>query len=84
MTYTDSLRYIKSSTVCRVAQEAGAQHREYIDRKKENVIFAPPWLCAAFIKHDDFCCGHAHQFQYSTPNFSEIASSIPEIYDFKN
>ena len=30
--------YIKT---CRAAQEAGAQPREYIDRKKENTIFAP-------------------------------------------
>ena len=27
--------------VCRVAQEAGAPHREYINRKKENAIFTP-------------------------------------------
>ena len=27
--------------VCCTAQEADAQHREYIDRKKENAIFAP-------------------------------------------
>jgi len=25
--------------VCRAAQEAGAPHHEYIDRKKENAIF---------------------------------------------
>ena len=35
-------KLITSSTVCRAAQEAGAQPREYIDRKKENAIFAPP------------------------------------------
>ena len=29
------------SSVCRVAQEAGASHHEYIYRKKENVIFTP-------------------------------------------
>ena len=27
--------------VCRAAQEAGAPHREYINRKKENAIFTP-------------------------------------------
>ena len=32
----------RHTVVCRVAQEAGTQPREYIDRKKENVIFAPP------------------------------------------
>ena len=30
--------------VCRAAQEAGAPHRGYIDRKKENVIFTPLYL----------------------------------------
>ena len=30
--------------VCRAAQEAGASHRGYIDRKKENVIFTPLYL----------------------------------------
>ena len=35
--------YISRHTVvCRAAQEAGAQPREYIDRKKQNAIFAPP------------------------------------------
>ena len=32
----------RHTVVCRAAQEVGAQPREYIDRKKENVIFAPP------------------------------------------
>ena len=32
----------RHTVVCRAAQEAGAQPREYIDRKKENAIFAPP------------------------------------------
>ena len=30
--------------VCHVAQEAGAPHRGYIDRKKENVSFTPLYL----------------------------------------
>ena len=30
--------------VCRVAQEAGAPHFEYIDRKYKNVIFTPKYL----------------------------------------
>ena len=30
--------------VCRAAQEAGTPHREYIYRKKENVIFTPLYL----------------------------------------
>ena len=32
----------RHTVVCRAAQEAGAQPREYIDRKKQNAIFAPP------------------------------------------
>ena len=32
----------RHTVVCRAAQEAGAQPREYIDRNKENAIFAPP------------------------------------------
>ena len=32
----------RHTVVCRAAQEAGVQPREYIDRKKENAIFAPP------------------------------------------
>ena len=38
--------YCKSrhTIVCRAAQEAGAPHREYIDRKKENVIFTLLYL----------------------------------------
>ena len=54
------------TVVCRAAQEAGAQPREYIDRKKENAIFAPPYLCAALMKQDKFCCVHSLQLQYST------------------
>ena len=32
---------IKTHVVCRADQEAGVPHREYIDRKNENVIFTP-------------------------------------------
>ena len=31
----------RHTVVCRAAQEAGAQPHEYIDRKKQNAIFAP-------------------------------------------
>ena len=34
----------RHTVVCRAAQEAGAPHREYIDRKNENVIFTPLYL----------------------------------------
>ena len=38
-----SLLIIRSrhTIVCRAAQEAGAPHHEYINRKKENAIFTP-------------------------------------------
>ena len=36
------MMYVSRHTiVCRAAQEAGAPHREYINRKKENAIFTP-------------------------------------------
>ena len=38
----------------------------HIDRKKENAIFAPPQLCAAFVKQDDF--GVDTPANVSTPN----------------
>ena len=39
---TNNLCYLSRHTiVCRAAQEAGAPHREYINRKKENAIFTP-------------------------------------------
>ena len=31
----------RHTIVCRAAQEAGAPHGEYINRKKENAIFTP-------------------------------------------
>ena len=34
----------RHTIVCRAAQEAGKPHREYIDRKKENVIFTHLYL----------------------------------------
>ena len=39
---TSRITISRHTVVCRAAQEAGAQPREYIDRKKENAIFAPP------------------------------------------
>ena len=41
MSYENLSRH---TIVCRAAQEAGAPHREYIDRKKENVIFTLLYL----------------------------------------
>ena len=34
----------RHTVVCRAAQESGAPHREYIYRKKENVIFTLLYL----------------------------------------
>ena len=59
--------------------------REYIDRKNETAIFAPPLLCAALTKQDDillWTCLPTSVLHIQ--NFSEIASSVPEICDFKN
>ena len=39
--YIDDLLISRHTIVCRAAQEAGAPHREYINRKKENAIFTP-------------------------------------------
>ena len=41
-----NMQYLISrhTEVCRAAQEAGAPHREYIDRKNENVIFTLLYL----------------------------------------
>ena len=38
---TDNNVVSRHTIVCRAAQEAGAPHREYINRKKENAIFTP-------------------------------------------
>ena len=35
---------IKTHNSCRVAQETGVPHHEYIDRKKENIILTPLYL----------------------------------------
>ena len=44
--------------VCRAAQEAGAPHREYIYRKKENVIFTPLYLDGPLSDYDyDYILG---------------------------
>ena len=46
----------RHTIVCRAAQEAGAPHREYIDRKNENVIFR--WgLFYGTERNDGLNCG---------------------------
>ena len=41
MRATMEVKESRHTIVCRAAQEAGAPHREYINRKKENAIFTP-------------------------------------------
>ena len=67
----------RHTIVCRAAQEAGAQPREYIDRKNEKAIFRTSVaLC---------CLDETRRFLLWTlppasvlhiPNLSEIASSV--------
>ena len=40
--------------------------------QEENAIFTHSYLHAAFTKHHDVCCGHAHQRQYPTNQISAI------------
>ena len=45
----------RHTIVCRTAQEAGAPHRGYIDRKKENVIFTPLYLSDPLSNWNQIC-----------------------------
>ena len=47
--------------VSRAAQEAGAPHRKYIDRKKENIIFTHMYLCDPLSNWNQICYRSAHQ-----------------------
>ena len=51
---------------CRAAQEAGAPHREYIYRKKENVIFTPLYLGDPLSNWNQVCYRVARQPGEST------------------
>ena len=51
----------RHTVVCRAAQEAGAPHREYIVRKKENVIFTPLYLGDPLSDWNQICYRVAHQ-----------------------
>ena len=51
----------RHTIVCRAAQEAGAPHRGYIDRKKENVIFTPLHLGDPLSDWNQICCRVALQ-----------------------
>ena len=49
-----------------IAQEAGAPHREYIDRKNENVIFTPLYLGDHLSDWNQICYTVARQPREST------------------
>ena len=51
----------RHTIVCRAAQEAGAPHREYIDRKNENVIFTPLYLSDHLSDWNQICYTVARQ-----------------------
>ena len=52
--------------MCRAAQEAGTPHREYIDRKNENVIFTPLYLGDHLCDWNQICYTVARQPREST------------------
>ena len=56
----------RHTTVCRAAQEADAPHREYIDRKNENVIFTPLYLGDHLSDWNQICYTVARQPREST------------------
>ena len=56
----------RHTVVCRAAQEAGAPHLEYIDRKNENVIFTPLYLGDHLSDWNQICYTVARQPREST------------------
>ena len=56
----------RHTIVCRAAQEAGAPHRGYIDRKKENVISTPLYLGDPLSDWNQICYRVARQPGEST------------------
>ena len=56
----------RHTVVCRAAQEAGAPHREYIDRKNEKVIFTPLHLGDHLSDWNQICYTVARQPTEST------------------
>ena len=57
---------LRHTIVCRAAQEAGAPHRGYIDRKKENIIFTPLYLGDTLSNWNQICYRVARQPGKST------------------
>ena len=62
--------------MCHAAQEAGAPHRGYIDRKKENVIFTPSYLGDLEPNLLQSCPPARGVY---IPNLKEITPAISEI-----
>ena len=64
-----------------MAQEAGASHRGYIDRKKENVIFTPLYLGdpLAIRLEPNLLQSCLPARGVYIPNLKEIAPAISEI-----
>ena len=56
----------RHTVVCRAAQEAGTPHREYIDRKNENVIFTPLYLGDHLSDWNQICYTVSRQPREST------------------
>ena len=56
----------RQTVVCRAAQEAGAPHREYINRKKVNAIFTPLYLSDPLSDWNQICYRVARQLGEST------------------
>ena len=51
----------RHTIVCRAAQEAGAPHSEYIDRKKENIIVTLLYLGDPLFDWNQICWRRAAQ-----------------------
>ena len=61
-----AFQLLRHTVVCRAAQEAGTPHHEYIDRKKENVIFTPLYLGGPLSGWNQICYTVARQPGEST------------------
>ena len=70
-------RVSRHTTVCHAAQEAGAPHRGYIDKKKENIIFTLLYLGDPLSDWNQQSCPPTRGVYI--PNLKEIAQAISEI-----
>ena len=66
--------------MCRAAQEAGAPHCGYIDKKKVNVIFTPLFLGDTLSHWNQIWCRVSSQLRGGCiANLKEIAQAISEL-----